>query len=569
MPTRRHAGWWFAAMAMAAAAAYLAYQHLATARLDIVTVPEGAAVRIDGRWIGTTPIRRQVLAPGLHRLEVEHSHYRIIDRQVVLAAGERTRLSLALDPGTGTLVIYSNPRGAWVEVDGVRHPGQTPLLLTLPSGEREVVLGMAERRVADRRVVVTADQRQELRVELDMDPHGSLVVDVQPPQATVALPDADVAYHPGVRLPIGEYLVRVSHPGYVTQTVRWQVRYGDNRYGLTLAPAFGVLTVTTDPADARVQVQYAAQANGRTVRRRYEPGMRLPVGEVAVRAAAMGHRSQFKRLQLGESGATVRLALPVMNVTPGSRMRDPLASGGVGPELVVVPPGEFDMGSADGPPSERPVRRVALTEPFAVTVTEITVAQYRRFALATGRELDAHVADAADQLPVTHVTAADAMALARWLSEQSGARYRLLSEPEWEYVARAGSRSAYFFGDDPQRLCRFGNVADQAMRRRLGFDVAECNDGFAGVAPVASFPANPMGVHDILGNVAEWVLECGIPEYAGAPDDGSPTLEVDGCPTRGVRGGSWDGSVADARSAKRNLASSASASRGIRLLREL
>jgi formylglycine-generating enzyme required for sulfatase activity len=137
-------------------------------------------------------------------------------------------------------------------------------------------------------------------------------------------------------------------------------------------------------------------------------------------------------------------------------------------------------------------------------------------------------------------------------------------------MARAGTATDYFFGDDPNGLCAYGNVADLSLRSRYpGFETADCDDGFVELAPAASFPPNRFGIHDVHGNAAEWVLECGMPDYAGAPDDGAPADEGGDCPTHGVRGGAWDDAVSDSKSGKRNLASSASSGRGIRLLREL
>jgi formylglycine-generating enzyme required for sulfatase activity len=298
--------------------------------------------------------------------------------------------------------------------------------------------------------------------------------------------------------------------------------------------------------------------------------MDVPVGEVEVRAVAMGRRSVYRRLDLPPGGEKLHLFLSGVNVPAGSHLRDELSGGGNGPEMIVVSPGEFVMGSDSGPPSERPARRVVITEPFAVSVTEVRVDEYRRFARAIGRRVHDRLAQAPDEVPVTRVSFADALVYADWLSAQTGHHYRLLSEAEWEYMARGGTRTAYFFGDDPDELCGYGNVADIALRTRYtGFDTADCDDGYVELAPVASFRPNPFGIHDVHGNVAEWVLECGMPAYQGAPDDATPIDPGARCPTHGVRGGSWDGTVSDARSSKRNLASSAGGDRGIRLLREL
>ena len=566
-----HLRWaiWLAAVA-AIALGVGAYSQWFRASIDVTTDPSGAEVRIDGRLAGRTPLQGEVMAPGMHRIELSHSHYVVHQRQLNLASGDHVELHVRLDPGLGKLVLYSNPRGAWVEVDGRRRNGKTPLMLVLPSGPHEVAMGMDERRAASEQVVVVADESRDVRLDLNIDPHGSLWLDVMPPGARVTLPNADVSYEPGLRLPMGEYPVRVSHPGYVPRELRLQVRYGDNHHRVALERAFADLAVRTDPPDSRVRIRYREMPDSRLAWHDYSPGVPVPVGEVEVRASAMGRRSAYRRLDLPPAGARVDLTLTPMTVEPGTRLRDTLQNAGRGPEMVVVPPGKFLMGSATGPPSERPPRRIVLTEPFAVSVTEVSAADYRRFALATGRRMDHRLADAPDDFPATHVTFADAVAYADWLSEESGNRYRLPSEAEWEYVARAGSATDYWFGENPADLCAHGNVADRSMRKIYqGFDTADCDDGFIQLAPVATFPPNGFGVHDVHGNVAEWVLECGLPGYDGAPEDGTPIDEGLNCPTHGVRGGSWNDAVTDARSSKRSVASSASGDRGIRLLREL
>ncbi len=558
-------GWALAATFVVSAGGYFWWSR---AHLDLTSVPAGADVSVDGQLVGQTPLEGLTLAPGLHLIELRHSHYAAYSRQLRLPPGETTALNATLDEGIGELLLYSNPRGAWAEVDGVRRDGTTPLLVKLPSGAHEIAMGMEERRAATATVTVMADQHQELHLDLGIVPYGALTVETVPADARVTLPGTEVEYVPGVRLPLGEYPVAVSRRGYESREQRLEVGYGDNHYAMTLPRAFARLKVRTTPADARVRLRYRQSDESTLAWHDYRSDLDIPTGEVELQVRAMGRRSVYRHLDLPPGGSTVTLTLEPMHEKAGQRLRDTLKSGGQGPEMVVVPAGSFLLGSPDGAASERPVRRMDMTEPFAVGVTEVTVADFRRFTQATGREAQDPGGDGS--LPATRMSFAEAAAYADWLSIETGSHYRLLSEAEWEYMARAGGTGSYFFGDDATALCRYGNVADASMQRRhTGFDVADCDDGFAELAPVGSFPANAFGIKDVIGNVAEWVMECGLPSYAELPDDGSPLDAGIKCPTHGVRGGSWDDGVDGVRTARRGLASSASASRGTRLARDL
>lgn len=235
------------------------------------------------------------------------------------------------------------------------------------------------------------------------------------------------------------------------------------------------------------------------------------------------------------------------------------------PEMVVVPAGSFVMGN-DGPSpggtpadiaaSERPAHKVSIAQPFAVSRTEITRAQYEAFVRATNRpdgercfvwnEIAAKwentfgitwrapgFAQAPDE-PVVCVSWHDAADYAAWLAQTTGQPYRLLSEAEWEYAAHGA----------PLQPCA-ANVSDQTRkvihRKAETLDARAffaCTDGFAFTAPVGRFAANGFGLHDMTGNVWEWVADCLNPTYDGAPADGSAWLSG-ACAQRGNRGGSW------------------------------
>ena len=147
--------------------------------------------------------------------------------------------------------------------------------------------------------------------------------------------------------------------------------------------------------------------------------------------------------------------------------------------------------------------------------------------------------------PVINVSWEDAQTYVAWLSEETGSDYRLLSEAEWEYVARAGTETPWYWGEDLSGQCRYANGFDRELTRKLrAEDVrirvqpAFCSDGYSGAAPVGSFEPNGFGLHDVSGNVWEWTDDCWNESHAGAPGDGS-ARKGGYCIPRVLRGGSW------------------------------
>jgi formylglycine-generating enzyme required for sulfatase activity len=162
-------------------------------------------------------------------------------------------------------------------------------------------------------------------------------------------------------------------------------------------------------------------------------------------------------------------------------------------------------------------------------------------------------------VPASCVSFVDAEAFAGWLSSKTGSHYRLPSEAEWEYAARAGSRTLRPWGDDAESGCDFANTYDlvAAARYRLGWPQAGCRDGFADLAPVGQFGANAFGLHDMIGNVREWVQDCATDSYVGRPRDARAWEWLGGCEERVQRGGSWITPPAESRSAYRAAAPAA------------
>ncbi|MEM5278810.1 formylglycine-generating enzyme family protein [Cupriavidus taiwanensis] len=195
------------------------------------------------------------------------------------------------------------------------------------------------------------------------------------------------------------------------------------------------------------------------------------------------------------------------------------------PTLVTLPAGSFTMGSNASDPAEKPPHHVAIAQPFAIGRYEVTVEQWNACADAGGCQRIATVADSAKNAPVRDVSWDDAQQYVAWLSKTTGKSYRLPTEAEWEYAARGGSASTYWWGDQMRK----GNA-----------NCKDCGDPWSqdGPAPVGSFAANPYGLHDVNGSVWEWVADCWHSSYKGAPADGRAWNES-ACGARVIRGGSW------------------------------
>lgn len=251
----------------------------------------------------------------------------------------------------------------------------------------------------------------------------------------------------------------------------------------------------------------------------------------------------------GEEQEQVLTNAPVAPFQPGSAFADALASGGSGPEMVVIPAGRFRMGCVTRSgcfPDERPVHRVFFDDPIAVSRYAITFEDYDRFA---GSNRPADEGWGRGRRPVINVSWDDAVRYAHWLSEQTGEGYRLLSEAEWEYAARAGSTKKYHFGNDTAELCRYANHADAGTDYE--WRNTACSDGVGKqTAAVGSYEPNAFGLYDMHGNVWEWVQDCWSNHYRWAPRHGEARLEGD-CSMRVLRGGAWGYEVESLRAAFR------------------
>ena len=281
--------------------------------------------------------------------------------------------------------------------------------------------------------------------------------------------------------------------------------------------------------------------------------------------------------------------------SPAASTAKEYTSKSTGMKLALIPAGEFEMGSKLSAPElvakfgqteayfadEFPLHRVKLSQPYYMGRHEVTVGQFRKFVTDDGYQTEAEtdgkggfgfdeakgtfVQDAkytwrnagfsqTDGHPVVNVTWNDAQKFCAWLSRKDGGTtYRLPTEAEWEYAAKAGTTTLYPSGDDPESVAKIGNIADGTAKAKLNFkDAISAKDGYVFTAPVGSFTANKFGLYDVTGNVWEWcedVYDARV--YASRSGVTSNPKVTSGSEDRVLRGGSWYLKSCTTRSASR------------------
>lgn len=323
------------------------------------------------------------------------------------------------------------------------------------------------------------------------------------------------------------------------------------------------------------------------------------------------------------------VAVAYLGTSIASAQSPKTSENSLGMTLVHVPSGKFEMGMLDEHRLklehkssayqreihdyvEAPAFPVKISRPYSFGATEVTVGQFRKFVEATGYQTDAEKAGGAfifspdaeepldrfqfvagtnwhkpgfeqsDRSPVTCVSWNDAQEFCRWLGEKEDATYRLPTEAEWEYACRAGTRSSYWCGENPDKLYGVANVADATLHAAFPNDVLRqrtagldegAGDHFIYTAPVASFPANPWGFHDMHGNVWEWCSDKYSDRYykdmidlarqQGSRSEPQPIVDPQGPDDtpkhrhgdwRSLRGGSWYVAPLQCRSSVRAFA---------------
>ncbi len=520
--------------------------------------PVESTVEVDGEQAGRTPISVE-LELGDHEIVIRADRHEVFTTTVTIEEpGGRQDLSVELVPAWAAVTFQSEPTGAEVVVDGTA-VGRTPLTTDLGAGSHRVVFRLGGFKPLQEIVTVEADQPKALPVARLVPADAVLALATNPTGASVTL-DGTFAGQTPLRLaltPAVSHTIKISKAGHQSHstTVRLEAGTSDSR-SVDLEPIFGEVEILSTPAGAEILID--GESRGHTA--------------ATLRLAAVSHSLELRRegytpytaTILPEEGLleTVRATLEPLENRPPHVATSLTTSQGA--RLERVPAGTVLMGASRREPGRRAneaIRQAEITRPFFLAVHEVTNDQFRQFAPehSSGRAGGMSLRTASH--PVVGVTWEDAVRYCNWLSDQEGlppvyverdgkwtARtplpdgYRLPTEAEWALAARMAGGSEprkYIWGNDLPLPKGAGNYGDSSASRILGDSLPGYTDGFPVTAPVGSFDADPLGIYDLGGNVAEWVHDA----YTIYPQGAGEVIRDPTGPPEGeyhvIRGAGW------------------------------
>ncbi|PNU20841.1 hypothetical protein C2E25_05505 [Geothermobacter hydrogeniphilus] len=529
----------------------------------IVSHPPGVTVRVDGTLVGTTPLAGIEIPPGEHLLRFEHPRYRSREEKLLVAGGgERQGLRVDLQPAWARVHLRTEPSGAMVRVDG-RPRGRTPLELELIEGQRKLEFAEEQFIPLEATLVVEAGRDLAPPVYRLQPAPASVSLNSVPNGVTVAV-DGRFAGRTPLTLSLEsgrKHALRLTAAGYRTRVVRMQFEAAEKRVlDIRLEPEYGVVFINADPPDAELFIDGRKQQ--RSVGR-----FRLTTRSHKLELRAAGYRNLTREVT-PNSAYSQRVDLTLSRKGPSAGTAGASLSSRIktalGQELILVRPAPFQMGASRREAGRRANERqhqVTLKRPFYIAVREVTNQEFRRFMAAhnsgmfRGRSLDG------DDHPVVNLSWEDAARFLNWLSKKDGlppyyreengrlgaaqprgGGYRLPSEAEWAYAARMAGRrqpARYPWSGRYPPTTPAGNFADASARSLLPVVLEHYRDNFPLTAPVGSFPANPAGLRDLGGNVAEWCHDYyAVQPTAPSGGDVDP-LGPEAGAHHVVRGSSW------------------------------
>lgn len=554
--------------------------------LNISSEPAGR-VLIDDEEVGDTPLRQLPVAAGEHELRLLAPRYLPYREQITVTGMEQVQdFEFALEPAWGNISIDSVPPGATILVDG-EPAGATPASVEILQGTHQLSLELTGFRRWDNELAVTAGIDQSFGPITLQPADGRLQLGSTPAAASVTV-DGEYRGQTPLLLelePGRAHRVAIFKAGHSSANRTVSLEPGaEETLHVSLRAKLGEVTIQVKPAGAQVSIAGKSYGSGSQT-------LQLPAFEQQLEVSLQGYRSYRQRFTprpgLGQL-ITVELLTESAARLAGLK---PVITNSAGQELRLFTPGDFTMGASRREPGRRAnevLHPVSLTRMFYISTYEVSNAEFREFrsqhnsGRVEGNSLNR------DRQPVVMVSWNDAALYCNWLSQREKLKpvyqetngvitgfdseatgYRLPTEAEWAWVARSKGADLLQFswGGSYPPTEKVGNFADSSSAYITGRTVQSYSDGQVVSAPVGSFPANHKGLHDLGGNVAEWIHDI----YSIASDSGAPLLDPMGKQTGNnhvIRGASWaHGTVTELRLSFRDYGQAGRDDVGFRIAR--
>ena len=558
--------------------------------LSVNSLPvDGANVFLDGLNLGVTPLESMQVAAGVHTLRVEMPRFQPVQQELEIHGMQQAQaIVLTLLPDWADVSLDSEPGGAEILVDG-EVVATTPASVQVMAGSHEIQLSLAGHNSWTTQLDVIANQPVTLDTVTLTRADGLVQLRSNPVGARVSVEGRYRGQTPlDLALPPGKsYSLRLGKTGYQTVTRTVNVTSGQGQRLEVNLPAFlGDVRVLSDPGNATVYL------DGRELGKTGQ-AFALPALPQRLEVRKPGYAT-YTLTVTPRPGFAQEVEARLQTVEQARVASIPrIIHSSAGDELRLLQPGRFGMGTSrreQGRRSNESLRQVEISLRFYLSSREVTNAQFREFRSQHNsgkfKEMDLN----RDDYPVSGVSWGDAVEYCNWLSRRDGLPeayhkqgdswelqrpanqgYRLPTEAEWAWAARyqGGVGELKFpWGASMPAESGSGNFADITAKRVLSLYMEDYNDGYAVAAPVAKFKANALGLHDLGGNVAEWIHDY-YQTYPGAeksmftdpsgPDSGDMHL---------IRGSSWrSGSLGDLRFAYRDFDKEARPDLGFRIAR--
>ncbi len=547
----------------------------------------------DTRWyLGNTLVEvakgiSVEVEPGPHTLVADHPFYLRETKTIEIGRGAKKTITLALSPVAGRLEITSVPPGAEIRIAGARR-GASPGTYDLAGGVYEVLLRHPGYRLTKDTIQITNARPQVSRSYTLAREDATVSFRLAPPGGHLLLDGRRLAKVERVRVDaLVEHEAVYVKPGYLSTSVRFTLKPGEHaEKALSLVADIGKVVVQSTP-------KAAVHVNGRAVGST-PITLPLPALEHEISFTRKGYRGVVRKVM--PTSRKTRTVSVKLKSELEARLAETPEVYRLFSDIVMrrfIPgrtgSGRFTMGAPRGEKGRRAnefVRKVRLARVFYVSLHEVTAGQYAAFKAGKAS------GGAGSSLPATGVSWIDAVRFCNWLSRKEGLKpfyrlqggrvqsintrtdgYRLPTEAEWEWLARRAGRQApvrFVWGNAGTVPKGAGNLADESAKTQVPSYIPRYTDGFAGTAPVGSFPLDKAGLHDLSGNVSEWVhdwYDLLLPRGKGV---GVDPLGPPSGPTHVIKGSSWrSASLTEIRGAFRDTAASGRKDLGFRIARYL